>query len=171
MKILLIRLSAIGDVVRTLPALTCLRRAYPEARIDWAVEEPSRAMVLDQPHLDQALVFPRARLARVLLHPDEIPQARAALSRFLSDLKEARYDLVIDFQGTLKSALLARATRAPRIVGLGPGHAREMSHIFYTDKVALPRRAMSRVDRALALVSHLGVDIREAGSDIPESAD
>ncbi|MGH9867297.1 MAG: glycosyltransferase family 9 protein [Candidatus Polarisedimenticolia bacterium] len=171
MKILMIRLSAIGDVVRTLPALTCLRRAFPEARIDWAVEEPSRPIVGDQPHLDHTLVFPRARLARVLLHPDEILPARAALSRFLSDLKEARYDLVIDFQGTIKSALLARATRAPRIVGLGPGHAREMSHLFYSEKVALPRRGMSRVERALALVAHLGIDTREATSDIPESAD
>jgi len=171
MKILMIRLSAIGDVVRTLPALTCLRRAFPEARIDWAVEESSRAMVMDQPHLDHTLVFPRARLARVLLHPDEIPQARAALSRFMSDLKEARYDLVIDFQGTIKSALMARATKAPRLVGLGPGHAREMSHIFYTEKVRLPRRAMSRVERALALVAYLGIDTGDASSNIPECGD
>jgi lipopolysaccharide heptosyltransferase I len=168
MKILLIRLSAIGDVVRTLPALTCLRRAHPSAQIDWAVEDASRDIVLDQPDLDHTLVFPRRRLARVLLHPDEMGEARAALSGFLSALREARYDLVIDFQGTLKSALLARATRAPRLVGLGRGHAREMSHLLYNDPVTLPRGPMSRVDRALALVAHLGVPVDDATSDIPE---
>jgi heptosyltransferase-1 len=135
------------------------------------VEDAAREVVLDQRDLDHTLVFPRRRLSRVLLHPDEIPEARAAASRFFTDLKEARYDVVIDFQGTLKSALMARATRAPRVVGLGRGHAREMSHLFYTDPVALPRRAMGRVERALALVAHLGVSIEDPVSDIPEKQD
>jgi heptosyltransferase-1 len=168
MKILLIRLSAIGDVVRTLPALTCLRRAHPTAQIDWAVEDASRDIVQDQPDLDHTLVFPRRKLVRALLHPDELGEARAALSGFLATLRDTRYDMVIDFQGTLKSALLARATHAPRRVGLGRGHAREMSHLLYTETVALPRRPMSRVDRALALVAHLGVPVDDAASDIPE---
>jgi len=171
MKILMIRLSAIGDVVRTLPALTCLRRAHPRAQIDWAVEDVSRDIVQDQPDLDQTIVFPRRKLTRALLHPDELGEARAALSAFLAALRDARYDMVIDFQGTLKSALFARATRAPRLVGLGRGHAREMSHLLYTDPVKLPRRAMSRVDRALALVAHLGVPVQDPASDIPEKPD
>ncbi|MFQ5700770.1 MAG: glycosyltransferase family 9 protein [Acidobacteriota bacterium] len=169
MKILLIRLSAIGDVVRTLPALSCLRRAYPTAHIDWAVEEPSTELVADQADLDGILVFPRRRLSRVLLHPGELPSAWAHLVDFTRSLKEARYDLVIDFQGTLKSGLIAWMTRAPRRAGLGPGHARELSYLFYNDRLRLPRRKkMNRVERALALVRHLGVATEGAAARIPE---
>ncbi|HET9482258.1 MAG TPA: glycosyltransferase family 9 protein, partial [Candidatus Polarisedimenticolia bacterium] len=171
MKILVIRLSALGDVVRTLPALSCLRRARPDATIDWAVEEASRDILADQPDLDGLLVFPRRALSRLPLHPAELPEARAALGAFFARLKEARYDLVIDFQGTLKSAILARLTGAPRRVGLGRGQAREMSYLFYTDPVRMPDRRMSRVDRALALVAHLGIDTTRAESRIGERAE
>jgi lipopolysaccharide heptosyltransferase I len=169
--VLLIRLSAIGDVVRTLPALTCLRRAWPNARITWAVEEASREILQDQPDLDDLLVFPRRKLARVLLHPGEADEARDALAAFIGSLKDARFDLVIDFQGTIKSGVIAKLTGAKRRVGLGRGHAREMSHLFYNDRVVPPSRKMSRVDRALAIVRHLGVSVEGATARIPERTD
>lgn len=170
-KILLIRLSAIGDVVRTLPAFTCLRRGFPDARIEWAVEEASAQVLRDQPGLDRIVVFPRRQLSRTLFAPDELPAAGRALAAFLRELRAARYDLVIDFQGTFKSGLMSRLTQAPRRVGLGRGQAREMSNIFYTETASLPRRKMNRVDRALALVAHLGVSIDNPTSDIPERPD
>ncbi|HZI94392.1 MAG TPA: glycosyltransferase family 9 protein [Patescibacteria group bacterium] len=170
MRILMIRLSAIGDVVRTLPALTCLRRAYPQAHIAWAVEEASRDILLDQPDLDETIVFPRRRLARALLHPGELGGAWAALGLFGHTLKDGRFDLVIDFQGTFKSGLMAKLTGAPRRVGLGRGHAREMAHIFYTETAVLPAGRQSRVDRSLALVAHLGVATEGATAQIPERA-
>jgi len=171
MRILLIRLSAIGDVVRTLPALTCLRRGFPDAHITWAVEEAAHDILRDQSDLDETLVFPRRALSRVLLHPGELGGALESLRRFREAVRSARFDWVIDFQGTVKSALIARMSGAGRIVGLGKGHAREMSHLFYTEPVPLPRRKMSRVDRALALVSHLGVSVEGATSAIPERAE
>jgi len=170
LKILMIRLSAMGDVVRTLPALTCLRRAWPQAHIAWAVEEPSRDLLRDQSDLDETIVFPRKTISRLLTHPDELAGARAALSAFGRSLKESRFDLVIDFQGTFKSGLMSRLTRAPRRVGLPRGHAREMAHLFYTETPQLPSGPMSRVDRALALVAHLGVSVENAVSSIPEHA-
>ena len=84
----------------TQPALTCLRRAFPSAHIAWAVEEPSKDLLEDQPDLDETLIFPRRKLSRVLLHPSETGQARAALSAFMGSLKDAKFDLVIDFQAT-----------------------------------------------------------------------
>lgn len=164
----MIRLSAVGDVVRTLPALTCLRRAYPSAHIAWAVEEPSRDLLEDQPDLDETIVFPRKKLSRVFLHPSEIRAARAALSSFLDSLKDAKFDLVIDFQATFKSAMMARLSGAPRRVGFAGRHAREMAHMLYTERVSLPRPGMSRMERALALVAHLGADVSNATSTIPE---
>ncbi len=169
MKILMIRLSAIGDVVRTLPALSCLRRAYPGAHIAWAVEEAAAGLLTEQPGLDETLIFPRRKLARALLHPRELGQAREALGGFLRALRESRFDLVVDFQGTLKSAFLARLTGARRIVGLGRGQAREMSHLFYTERVRLPRKKMNRVARSLALVEHVGAPIDAANATLPES--
>lgn len=169
MRILMIRLSAVGDVVRTLPALTCLRRAFPHAHIAWAVEPASVDLLLDQPDLDETIVFPRKEVTRAFLHPDEIGRARAALRVFLRSLRHGRYDLVIDFQGTLKTALMAALTRAPRRVGLSRGHAREMSWLFYNEPVALPAGKMSRVQRALSLVAHLGVSVERATSRIPEN--
>lgn len=166
----MIRLSAVGDVVRTLPALSCLRRAYPAAHIDWAVEDAARGILEAQPDLDGVLVFPRSKLARVVLHPDEATEAFEALSRFIGSLKEARYDLVIDFQGTLKTGIMSRMTGAPRQVGLGRGHAREMAYLFYNDRADLPRK-MNRVDRSLALVAHLGVSTAGATSSIPGNAE
>ena len=171
LNILLIRLSAMGDVVRTLPALMCLRRAYPQAHISWAVEEASRDILADQADLDEVLVFPRRKLSRLLLHPDEIGDARAALASFTRALKVGRFDLVIDFQGTFKSGLIARLTGAPRRVGLGRGQAREMSYIFYTETARLARPKMSRVERGLALVAQLGVSTEGATSSLPERAD
>src|SRR5262245_14087948 len=134
----MIRLSAVGDVVRTLPALTCLRRAFPSAHIAWAVEEPSREILEDQPDLDETLVFPRRKLSRVVLHPSEAGAAKAALSEFMGSLKDAKFDLAIDFQATMKSAMMARLSGAPRRVGFARGHGREMSHLLYTEPVSLP---------------------------------
>ncbi len=168
LKILLIRLSAMGDVVRTLPALTCVRRAYPEAHIAWAVEEAASDILRDQPGLDETVVLPRRRLARALLHLDEAPGALRAAGAALRALRESRFDLVLDFQGTIKTGLLARLTGAPRLVGFGRGHAREMSWIFYNERVTPQRRRLGRVERALALVSHLGASVDGAAADIPE---
>lgn len=168
MNILLIRLSAVGDVVRTLPALTCLRRSFPGAHIAWAVEESSHDILADQPDLDEILVFPRRKLLRVLLHPDELASARAAFSSFARSLKEARFDLVIDFQGTFKSGMMAHMTGSARRVGLARGQAREMSYIFYNERVELPTPKMNRVDRALALVAHVGAKTDNPVSGIPE---
>jgi len=171
----MIRVSAIGDVVRTLPALTCLRRAWPQAHIAWAVEEASREILTDQPDLDEILVFPRRKLSRVWLHPDEISATRNALRAFGRSLRDSRFDLVIDFQATFKTGLMAWLTKAPRRVGLPRGQARERADLFYTETANLPagagRQRMSRVDRALALVAHLGVDVQGATSQIPERAE
>ncbi len=169
MKVLIIRLSALGDVVRTLPALTCLRRAWPEARIDWAVEEAALEVVRDQPALDGVVVFPRRSLARAARRFDAIPAAWRALRDVHAALRDARYDVVIDFQGTLKTGILSRLTGAPRRIGFGPGHAREGSHRFYTEAVPLPSRRMNRVERALAMIAHIGIDTTQPGSDIPEA--
>jgi len=151
--LLVIRLGAIGDVIRTLPAVSCLKRSFSGTRISWAVEEPSREILEGHPDVDEVLV-----LKRKLFRGFAIGAALRHLREFRAGLRDRRFGWVVDLHGTLKSALIARAAGAERIFGFGPGHAREKAHFLYTDPIPLPRRRMSRVDRALAVASALGAD-------------
>lgn len=165
-SILVIRLGAIGDVIRTLPAVSCLRRTWPEARIAWAVEEPSRDLLEGHPDIDEVLVLRRKLLAGAMTL--RAPRrAWAHLRDYMHGLRERRFDWVVDLHGTLKSALLTRYSGGTRLFGLGPGHARERAHIFYTDPVPLPRRKMSRVERALGVAGLLGADTSEPRRTLP----
>lgn len=162
--LLVIRLGAVGDVIRTLPAVSCLRSSFPGTRISWAVEEPSREILEGHPDVDDLLV-----LRRKLLRGFALGAALRHLAGFRSSLRERRFDWVVDLHGTFKSALIARAAAAGRIFGFGPGHAREMAHLLYTDPIPLPRRRMSRVDRALAAVAAIGAATDSPRRILPES--
>jgi len=169
-SILVVRLGAVGDVIRTLPAVSCLRRSYPRARIGWAVEEPSREILEGHPDIDEVFVLSR-RTLKAGLTPAGAGPAATHVRGYLHALHESGFEWAVDFQGTLKSALIARRSGARRVFGLGRGHAREYAHLLYTDPVAIPpdhggmegsvipQARMSRTARALRLVSALGADI------------
>jgi heptosyltransferase-1 len=149
-RILLIRPSALGDVCRTVPVLASLKRAWPDARIDWMVQDTFADAVRAHPALSAVVPFRRKELGTALRRGRFGP-----LRDYLRALREARYDLVIDAQGLFRSAFLARATGAPRRVGHAA--ARELAWLFYTDR---ERGSEGRhtVDRMLALVRTIGVD-------------
>ncbi|MFQ5514520.1 MAG: glycosyltransferase family 9 protein [Myxococcota bacterium] len=150
-RILVIRLGALGDVVRTRFALEGLRALYPEARIDWLVEDRAAAGLAGQPGLHEVIVLPRTELR--WRHPGHALRALATLVR---RLRERRYDLTLDFHGIFKSALLGFASGSPLRVGYGRGWAREGSQILLTHRVrAFPTRA-SRFARNALLVRYLG---------------
>ncbi len=157
-RILLVRLGAIGDVVRTLPAASALRAAYPGAHVAWLVEPASRSAVEGQPWVDEVLVFPRAELAGALrrLRPGRFA---AALLGCVRALRRRRFDLVVDFHSIGKSALLARASGAPVRVGYAAPFAREGAWWLATARAKLPARRLSRFARNLALVEFLGVPV------------
>ena len=146
-------------MIRTLPAVSCLRRGWPDARIGWAVESPSSEILEGHPDIDEVHVLARKSLG--------LFTAPAALRAFAMKLRQASFDWVVDLHGTLKSALIARMSGTPRVFGFGPGHAREQANILYTDPLPLPRKRMSRVDRALAAVEMLGVDVSSPRRTLP----
>lgn len=152
----MIRLGAVGDVVRTLPAASALRAAYPRARLAWLVEPPSASLVAGQPWLDETLVFPRPELADALRRGRLLEAARCA-ARLRAELRARRFDLVVDFHAILKSGLLARATGAPRRVSYARPYAREGAAAFATDRARLSELRASRFERNDALVRFLGV--------------
>jgi 3-deoxy-D-manno-octulosonic-acid transferase/heptosyltransferase-1 len=167
--ILVIRLGAVGDVVRTLPAVSCLRRSFPGARIAWAVEEPSREILEGHPDLDEVLVLRRRALVAGM-RLGGTAAAAAHLRALAAALRGRGFDWAVDFHGTLKSAILARLSAAPRRIGFGRGHAREMSHLLYTDVAPLPRGRAGRIPRAaraLALARHAGADTSDPRRLLP----
>ena len=168
-SILVVRLGAVGDVIRTLPAVSCLRQSFRAARIGWAVEEPSREILEGHPDIDDVFVLSR-RTLKAGLTPAGAGAAATHVRGYLRALRERGFDVAVDFQGTLKSAFIARRSGARRVFGFGQGHAREYAHLLYTDPVALPRGRdgrMSRVARSLRLVAAIGADVSEPRATLP----
>jgi ADP-heptose:LPS heptosyltransferase len=149
--VLLVRLGAIGDVVRTLPAASALRSAYAGAHIAWLVEPASRSAVEGQPWVDEVLVFPRGEIEAALKRGRLFAAARA-LFHFVGVLRRRRFDLVIDFHAIVKSGLLALVSGAPRRASYGPPFAREASWLFANARARIAPRHISRFERNRGLV-------------------
>ena len=112
-RILIVRPSALGDVCRTVPVLATLRRAWPDAAIDWVVQSEFAAAIACHPSLNETISFPRHDFGRWW----RSPSAARGLVRWLDDLRRRRYDLVFDCQGLGRSGLITWTTRARRRVG------------------------------------------------------
>ncbi|NQU08608.1 MAG: glycosyltransferase family 9 protein [Candidatus Abyssubacteria bacterium] len=151
-RILMIRLSAIGDVVRTLPALSSLRSQYPDSHIAWAVENKARGILEGHPLLDEIIPFDRNALAESLKNPLRWPRAPALLARFFGRIRGGEYDVVFDFHGILKSGLFAALSGAPSKVGFEKEFVKEFSHLFTNRKIALTDAGLPRVERNLELI-------------------
>lgn len=152
MRFLVIRLSSIGDVVHALPAVAALGDAFPEAQITWVVEERFASLLEGNPSVQQLVRIDtlgwRARWS-------SISTMRQA-ARSLRELRELTFDAAIDFQGLLKSALIAWLSRSPERVGLEKRWLREpAAGAFYTQRVTAWGRRHA-IEENLALVERLG---------------
>jgi heptosyltransferase I len=116
-KVLIVRLGALGDIVHAIPVAAALRRAWPAARIDWLVAPRHREILELVPAIDRRVPF----------------EDRASLS-ILRQLRRERYDAALDLQGLIKSALIARLAGARRTVGFNRKYAREpLASNLYTE--------------------------------------
>ena len=140
-RVLVIKPSSLGDVIHALPAVRLLRQRLGASleRLTWVVNDSFRPLLELAPDVDRIVSFPR----REIWH-------RGVVRRFVSVLQEEPYDVAIDFQGLLRSGLMAHFSHAPRRVGFANG--RELSPWFYTERVPVPRR-MHAVERNLELVA------------------
>jgi heptosyltransferase-1 len=153
MRIVLSRLSALGDIVHTWPLAGALVAAGEKVELAWVVEEPFLPLVASHPAVKQAIPVATRRWRR---HPAaaatwrEIAAARAALQKFSPDL-------ALDPQGLVKSALWAALSGAPERVGLGRTHRRELlAGVCYTRTLAPPPEARHVVDINLSLLAAVG---------------
>jgi lipopolysaccharide heptosyltransferase I len=143
MNILVVRLGALGDIVHAIPAVAAIRRAYPGARIDWLVERKHRAIVDLVTAIDRTIELARPSL-----------DAWVATTR---ELRASAYDVAIDFQGLLKSAVLARASGAARVVGFSIWHLREKTaRPFYS--ASAPAEGAHVIRQNLHLLQVLGIE-------------
>lgn len=167
MNILIVKTSAIGDVLHTLPALHALRRRYPEAHISWLVEEEASDIVLGHPALDQVLISARKRWLRDLREGDRLSALREIV-RLIRSLRSRRYDLLIDFQGLLKSSMFITCCRATRKVGFGRGMAHsEGSYLFLSERVPPVTMDTHAVDRELMLLEAIGIPAQGVEFTLP----
>ena len=151
-RVLIVKPSALGDVVTALPVLRGLRRSFPDAHIAWLVSDACAPLIRHDSDLDEAVLFERRKLGRAW----RSPAAAAALCKLLRTLRAGRFDWVLDLQGLLRSGLLTRVTGAPLRAGFAD--AREGAASFYTHR--LPVEQAHTVERNVALASMLGVDTR-----------
>jgi len=155
MNILIVKLSAIGDVIHTLPSLAALRRCYPQAHISWVVEEAASDLLTDHPMLDRVLVSQRKRWVQDLREGRDRGAALRDIRGFVRALRDRPYDLVIDFHGLFKSAVLVFLSRGRR--RLGYDSLQEGSGFFLNEKIPEDMNKHA-VDRYLDFPRHLGCD-------------
>jgi lipopolysaccharide heptosyltransferase I len=134
MRILIVKLSSIGDVVHALPAASLLRRAIPFAHISWVVERRASAILMDSPVIDRLIEIDTRAWRRRWSKIETVGEIRG----LISDLRESDtgIDIAIDFQGLIKSGLVALASGAGQRIGFETGELRERaSRIFLTEQV------------------------------------
>ncbi|MFP4017206.1 MAG: lipopolysaccharide heptosyltransferase I [Halanaerobiales bacterium] len=157
-RILLVRLSAIGDVIHAMPVAHAVKQKYPLAEINWLVEDRVAGLVDLNPYIDNIIVMPRKEWQEKF-HISKWQGIKEA-SSFLRSLKSYNFDIVLDMHGIFKSALPTGMTRAAK--RYGSSSAREGSALFYNQKIEIPSKITHKIDRNLHLTREaLGVDINK----------
>ena len=156
MKFLIVRLGALGDIVHTVPAAAALRRGYPDARIDWVVD---------------ARHAPFAQLVTCIdrVVPLEKPTLSAWL-QLVQMLRPTRYDVALDFQGLMKSAVIARASGARRVAGFSIWHLREKGARPFYSEVGNDEQATHVIQKNLNLLEVVGINSAEVEFPLAHSS-
>ena len=153
-RILIIRLSAIGDVVHTLPAVPLLKKYLPGCHITWVVEQAAADLLRSYDGIDELLVSHRKDWLRLLRKGSPVAAYEQA-SAFIRRLRASEYDLVLDFQGLFKSSVLAGLSRGERTIGFA--NARELAPLFYSENAAAPDFNDHAISRHMGILRHLGI--------------
>jgi len=157
LNILIVKLSAIGDVIHTMPALVALRRHYPQAHISWLVEEAGAELLDGHPALDRLIVWRRRQFQTDFRQLRGFNAGRAFCD-VVKQVRDRRYDLVIDFQALLKSAMWVFLADGRRKVGFGRGmqHS-EGSYLVLNERIPPVSMEVHALERGLILLEKIGV--------------
>ncbi|MBE6099393.1 MAG: glycosyltransferase family 9 protein [Anaerovibrio sp.] len=150
-SVLVVKLSAIGDVIHALPVSYAIKETYPEAKVTWVVEPPAYDILKDNPYIDNIIVFEKKKFKSM----------RGFLQNygpFTKILNADKYDASLDLQGLFKSAAIAWSAKAP--IRLGTCNMREMSHKVSRPVVG-PNANGHIVERYLDVVRELGCQVNK----------
>jgi len=156
-RILIVRLSSVGDVLHGLPVLCALRDRFPEAHLGWVVEDRAAGLLEGHGALDELIVVPRGWW-----------KSPAALWRLRQRLRASRFEIAVDVQGLTKSALAARLSGARRRIGFDGEKGREFSRWLNNERVV--STAAHIIDSNLELLRPLGVERPNVRFDVPQRA-
>jgi heptosyltransferase-1 len=151
-RVCIIKPSSLGDVVHAVPILAALRARWPSAHLAWVVNRPFRELLDGHPDLDELLVHDRTARSDDFL-------GLASTTALFRKLFQSRFDLTIDMQGLLRSALMTAAAHSPVRVGLAD--AREGARCFYTDLVDASRLHLHAVERTQRMAAAFGARMPE----------
>ena len=152
--ILIVRLGAMGDIVHAVPVAAALRDRFPGARIDWVVDERHLALLELVPVIDRRIVL-RSRSASL----------RRRVTELRRTLTRESYDIAIDVQGLLKSAVVARLSGARRTLGFTALHLRERAARVFYSETHDPGTTAHVIEKNLTLAAYLGADV--SGVQVP----
>jgi len=172
-SILIVKLSAIGDVVQTLPMLEALKSQYPKAQIDWVVEEEASDLLIGHPALNRVIVSRRKSWPKQFFREGAFRDTLGEIGKFIRDLRNLPYDWVIDNHGIFKSGLLVALSRGRRKIGFqrSPGIADEGNYLFTNERykpLSIERHAL---ERYLDLISQVGVPVDKPTLTFPVPAE
>lgn len=150
-NILVVKLSAIGDVIHALPVSYALKESFPEARVTWVVEPVAYDLLTNNPYIDQIIIFEKKKFKSIGGFIKHVPS-------FSTYLKKVKYDVVLDLQGLGKSAAIAYLSGAP--LKLGCCNMRELSHLV-SKPVCGPNQHGHIVERYLDVARALGCAVKK----------
>jgi heptosyltransferase-1 len=149
-KILIIKPSALGDIVQAMPAVCSLAESFPKAQIDWFVRPEYAPLVENHRCIHKTVIFERRRLGKWWYRP----AAFSSLIRVVSQLRKEKYDIVFDFQGRFRSALFARLSGSKKRIGMY--QTQEVTAPFYTDRIIQSDQSVHLVDYFLDMACAAG---------------
>ncbi|HXV65080.1 MAG TPA: lipopolysaccharide heptosyltransferase I [Vicinamibacteria bacterium] len=152
---LVVRLSSLGDLVHTLPAVSALRRGFPDSRIDWLVERRHSEVLRDNPDIDEVIEVDTLAWRRRLLSRRTWSEIRSSVRR----IRARRYDAVLDLQGTIKSSVSSFLAKGNRRIGFADDQLKErVAGWLYTERVHPNGNRAHAIDRHLYLLTALGIE-------------
>lgn len=163
-KILIIKPSSLGDVIQSLPVAAALKKYWPGVRIEWLINNNYRALLELCPDIDKTISFHRHRWGRIT----NFGRTLKEFGSLLAEIRQEKFDLVLDLQGLFRSGLVTGLSGAKRKVGFR--NARELAWIFYSSRVELAIDKQNALRRYLDIIASLGVSVTKpkCGLNIPQ---
>lgn len=150
-RVLIVKLSSLGDVLHALPAVAALRRLWPDVHLGWAIDSSFAPLVANLPTINETIVWNRGE--------------RGGFRRFISAVRARPWDIALDLQNLFRSALVTRLSGARRRCGVRP--SRELAHWFYNEPITLSPGVPHAVDRTLEIVAHFGASLPGLPAALP----